>query len=326
MSKRTYSLDLARFFSCVFVVFFHYFFLSYHLGFSEYKVDIFRYGFVGVYIFFFISGFVIWDSVSTKSIKQFIINRIFRLYPLYWISVLISSYLLIVIFKLDIDLITILSNLTMLQKVIGEPDLDGVYWTLFVEILFYFWVCLFFNLGVNKEKITSLFLLIVLIDKFIIINETIRVIFIIEYLPFFAAGIIATDIFKKIRIFDGLKFLLFMILGSNVIFEKTHKMIISYDVGFDITITIAIYIISICLMYIFKGMNNQSYTKKVLFLSALTYPIYLFHQNIGYLLFNEFKVNSKIEFLFFGLFIFTCIFIFSKLINGIERVALNVLR
>ena len=45
-----------------------------------------KYGYLGVNLFLLISGFVILVSSDGKSPRQFVISRIVRLYPTYWVA------------------------------------------------------------------------------------------------------------------------------------------------------------------------------------------------------------------------------------------------
>lgn len=89
---------------------------------------------------FMISGFVIPKSIRGRSwphIRDFWIRRLFRLYPAYWLS-LIAGYL--VVWRLygrtlpNLDLVV---NVFCLQKPLGFTSVQGVYWTLAVELYFY---------------------------------------------------------------------------------------------------------------------------------------------------------------------------------------------
>ena len=94
----------------------------------------FNVGSFGVVVFFLISGFVI--PYSAFGLKRragiaFPIARAFRLYPAYWISLLAAALL----FHPALPLVLV--NGTMVQRLIGQPDVLGVYWTLEIEIFFY---------------------------------------------------------------------------------------------------------------------------------------------------------------------------------------------
>ncbi|VAO54407.1 Uncharacterized protein conserved in bacteria [Klebsiella pneumoniae] len=89
--------------------------------------------------FFMISGFVIPYSFKKepRCYSIFITTRFFRLYPAYWFSLILA---VLVYYSLNIPLPTIkqfLANITMFQMGIGQQNIIGVYWTLFIELIFY---------------------------------------------------------------------------------------------------------------------------------------------------------------------------------------------
>lgn len=96
-----------------------------------------KYGAYGVDLFFVISGFVILMSGWGRTPAQFIASRIARLYPAYWVAVLLTSILVIGSGSTPFDPQKILVNLTMLQSAYNIGHVDPVYWTLFVELHFY---------------------------------------------------------------------------------------------------------------------------------------------------------------------------------------------
>ncbi|WP_051248748.1 acyltransferase family protein [Inquilinus limosus] len=115
--------------------------------------DVIDLGKVGVIMFFAISGFVIPFSFPNGAapIRRFAISRLFRLYPAYWFS--IAAYLALILiaaapFPPAAD---ILANLTMAQTAMGQPNLIGVYWTLFIELIFYMLCALAFAAGLLRK-------------------------------------------------------------------------------------------------------------------------------------------------------------------------------
>lgn len=114
-------------------------------------------GRVGVILFFAISGFVIPSSLraignQTKAdaLRVFLIRRVFRLYPAYWLSV-VGAALLGLLFMTPFSLQTVLLNLTMIQSVFGAPDVLGLYWTLRLELIFYIACACLFTLGALQQ-------------------------------------------------------------------------------------------------------------------------------------------------------------------------------
>lgn len=109
-------------------------------------------GSLGVQLFFMVSGLVILLSALGRSPARYLGSRVGRLYPAYWVAVLLAGLLLFVIWPEAGEgrsPVQILTNLTMLQGGLGggQPHLDGVYWTLWIELKFYATVLVLLLLG-----------------------------------------------------------------------------------------------------------------------------------------------------------------------------------
>ena len=88
------------------------------------------FGWVGVEIFFVISGFVIANSASGSTAKNFLRGRILRLYPAVWFCATIT----LLVRSPDDRLFPYLRSIALVPK---GPWISSVYWTLAVEIAFY---------------------------------------------------------------------------------------------------------------------------------------------------------------------------------------------
>jgi peptidoglycan/LPS O-acetylase OafA/YrhL len=111
-------------------------------------------GRIGVVIFFAVSGFVIPSSLRgerRESCREFLIKRLFRLYPVYWFSIPFGLITFWYIWGKDISLSSILWNLTMLQEAMGHPSVQGQYWTLQTELAFYVLCVVLFVQGVLRS-------------------------------------------------------------------------------------------------------------------------------------------------------------------------------
>ncbi|MFI1582260.1 acyltransferase family protein [Embleya sp. NPDC020630] len=100
---------------------------------------VFAFGLLGVELFFLISGFVICMSAWGRSPRQFFVSRVARLYPMYWVAVLLTSAVLVSVTTplAAPSFDTVLTNLTMLQTPLGVSNVDSVYWSLWPELAFY---------------------------------------------------------------------------------------------------------------------------------------------------------------------------------------------
>lgn len=106
-------------------------------------------GFMGVEIFFVISGFVIAYSVrdgdySFRYLGLFALRRSIRLDPPYWCTIALECFLLFLSAKLIPSLVRplpgvaqTLSHLIYAQQILGYEDIVPVFWTLCYEIQFY---------------------------------------------------------------------------------------------------------------------------------------------------------------------------------------------
>ncbi|MFB6512417.1 acyltransferase family protein [Streptomyces virginiae] len=137
-------LDGIRVLAALGVLFYHYFALESAWG--KAPAEVFPhahrfavYGWLGVEIFFLVSGFVICMSAWGRSVGDFAMSRISRLFPAYWAAVAFTS--LVLFLSPEIRAVRgfsdVMVNLSMLQGGVGVPNIDDAYWTLFVEFKFY---------------------------------------------------------------------------------------------------------------------------------------------------------------------------------------------
>lgn len=131
-AQRFGALDLLRLVAALAVLLFHWSFTfpSRSGAPMEVRLSGAQYGWLGVELFFLISGFVILMSASESKAGRFVRLRAIRLYPGFWICCTLTA------------LVTNsfggwLANLTMVPAWLGVRPIDDVYWTLLVELEFY---------------------------------------------------------------------------------------------------------------------------------------------------------------------------------------------
>ncbi|MEU3334176.1 acyltransferase family protein [Streptomyces sp. NPDC002144] len=113
------------------------------------------YGWIGVEIFFVISGFVICMSCWGRSPRQFFVSRVIRLYPAYWFAIAFTTAVLVVLPGVwdRMRARDVLLNFTMLQAGSKVGNVDGVYWTLWSELRFYLLFLLVVATGLTYRKV-----------------------------------------------------------------------------------------------------------------------------------------------------------------------------
>jgi peptidoglycan/LPS O-acetylase OafA/YrhL len=108
-----------------------------------------RHGYVGVAIFFVLSGFVIAHSLNDKrmslpDIGVFMLKRSLRLDPPYWVAIVIAvSFSMIASLAVrdraadEFSLEQIAAHVFYLQDILGYRQVNPAFWTLCLEIQFY---------------------------------------------------------------------------------------------------------------------------------------------------------------------------------------------
>jgi peptidoglycan/LPS O-acetylase OafA/YrhL len=294
--KRVHEIDLLRFLAALSVVFFHYAFRGYAAddkSIMPYPLlePYFKYGYLGVELFFMISGFVILMTASSGSLKKFAISRIVRLYPAFWVCCSLTFIAILAVGgqRYSATWTQYLVNLTMISGLFGVASIDGAYWSLFVELQFYALVAVILFLG--KIHRAQLYLVIWLLAVYVL------TLFPIKYLSYFlltahAAYFIAGATYYYIWLQGLNKTNIGLIVFSWLLALYQSKSVLlsleqHYQTAMNQTTVIVIISVFFLLMLLIAVKRTGYWGRRPWLLTgALTYPLYLLHQNIGYMVFN----------------------------------------
>lgn len=332
IKTRISEIDALRGIACIMVVLHHFGKLSLVNNFGS------NMGWMGVDLFFIISGLVISLTIKNNTNwKYFLINRFSRLFPTYWICLIISTLSIVVFYNFLNDSILsenppgfplvklFLANFTMLQYYLDLADIDGSYWTLIIELLFYVFIFLFLILKKKHllELIGGVCLLLPLAMGIaykenifaVYAQKTNRLVPLIVYFPLFYSGIIFYKIKLEEKTLMRWLLLFFCFCIQLFLFGEFYGVdnyTINQFIEYALLLTL-IYLTFILFVYDKLKFIANKYT---IFIGNISYCIYLIHQTLGLHILLPFMHNYlSINFWVSSFFTLFIIVLISYLIN-----------
>jgi peptidoglycan/LPS O-acetylase OafA/YrhL len=300
--ERIAVLDLMRFVAALSVVIFHYGFRGYAAGGSQLVSfsalsPFARYGYLGVNLFFMISGFVISMSAEGKSAASFAASRFRRLYPAYWVACTLTfvAVPLLGAPHLAGTFHQWLVNLTMLQQAFGVPDIDGSYWSLFAELRFY--LLIFLIWAGRLFRFLPAFLVVwaayLLAAKRGVFWPPSRFA-IFPYGAYFIAGAAFYLVYRKRAL--PVAWALVGVSGVLAYYECTRdaRHLTRYFEEPISPLVAASIVLTFFVIFALLALRKLDGVARPWFFTvgAMTYPLYLIHQYIGYALINKLANGS----------------------------------
>ena len=326
--NRIQELDALRGIAALMVLVFHFSLLSPDL------LKFTKFGVTGVDLFFIISGFVI--TMSLERIQfgyQFVINRFSRLYPTYWTAVTFTFGIICLnkyCFGADpqtpLPTHDFLYNLTMFQYYFGVKDLDGPYWTMIIEMLFYLVMLYLFLIKSLKSAVAILIPLVLLgtiLTEFHWFQPFSMAYFknfpLAQSLPLFVSGILFYRIFTKQE--NKLLNILLIIgcyLLQVLLFTRTGRANYYISQG-EYKAVLAVYYV-LFFLFVF-GKLHFIVNKGTLFLGKISFALYLIHQyfSIYFLIPNLMKWGINYYISAFLIALPLCVLIAAAMTYRIER-------
>lgn len=287
--RRIVELDALRALAAINLVFFHFthvYQVKYgYVGSLGFELP---YGKYGVQLFFMLSGFVnAMTLLRKRKASDFLVNRVLRIYPSFWLVVLLNVLLFSTapIALGSITPQTVFANFTALPSLFGAENMEPVTWTIQIELIFYGIILLMFLTGALERTFRTVCCFVILslvgclsIDYMGSINPNttsysvltfFRGLFILDYLPLFAIGMLLHEIYSK----RGNRWLniagvLFSAIVFHTIDNYGHNPVIT--VGFIGLLTASAY-----------GKLPFLRLKPFVFISVISYALYLVHNNLG---------------------------------------------
>lgn len=258
-------------------------------------------GFYGVYLFFLISGYVIFMSLTrTRRPMDFVVSRFSRLYPAYWAAVVLTFVVvrLVGLPGLEVSLPDGVVNLTMLQKYLLLPEVDRVYWTLAVELAFYAIVFALYWGGMLSARRLPLTLWIWLAlgvawRLFLTAGPQVPGVeyvglhlLILPYAQFFVAGMCLFEIHRSGKASSSLV----LLVAAAPLVQYIQSPIQAIPVSAFQSAVVAVFLIAVFIATV-EGRLPWLSSRPLLELGAISYTLYLVHMNIGYVMLRWFSAR-----------------------------------
>jgi peptidoglycan/LPS O-acetylase OafA/YrhL len=277
----------------------------------QYEQSIFQYGFFGVQLFFIISGFVISQTLQkTSTLKAFAVKRLIRLWPA---MILCSTITFFVVMLMDQrqqfpffhsrTVLDFLPSWTFIPPILwnailnreGIAYVDGVYWSLFAEIVFYIFGGIIFFLKPRAFLqnwlgatlfVNSIRLVTSPKNHFLFpdnINSVFSIIYNVylelhfSYWVYFSLGVFFYHLYSKNIRHRSAIVMMAMLVGLEVYFIGDNTLRI---------LLLAVIVLFLILVYRESWLSFLR-LKGVVWIGLVSYPLYLLHENIGIILINR---------------------------------------
>ncbi len=295
MKRRMPGLDVIRAVSAVMILLYHYSDrYNTHEVFHQYRGDWafrFSWGSVAVIAFFFLSGYLMERTLhSQPKPLDFLKKRAVRIYPVFWVAVLLTTAVMAILYPDAVRSVKdIVLNFTMLPSLLKAQPVDGVYWTMQHELFFYIIVGMILIVcRMTKKNISRLLVLLWTVWSiaawFIAqrfdhaIESLLRIVTVAEYAGVFVLGIALCGIFRDKK--------------QPAVWATLALAVISCFLwqGLDRLAFLAV----TALVVVYINLRPQSFlntengfTRVCTWVAAISYPLYLTHQYIGYAIINR---------------------------------------
>ena len=280
--------------------------------------DIAKYGYLGVQLFFGVSGYLILMSTTNRSAWQFAKGRIKRIYPLYWVAIILITAItfLPTLSKTHPGFWQFLASSTMFPTAFNQGWVDGAHWFMLVEIQLYVFIFAVLKVGAGKylPTIFPIWSIVIFIWYLFELNR-----FSIWYLygpfSFICGGAIIYSIkqwgwtpLRAAGLITAVGGGLYSRVGS---LDKLSE-IRNTQYSDKVVTVIVLFIFGLLLLTLLPKVSNIHIPGAVFF-GAITYPLFLIHGRLGYMALERFANEQNKYFVYLILVILAIIIAYLML-------------
>ena len=288
-SGRILELDAIRALTCLNLLLFHFTYVyANKYGFASDLGFSLPYGKYGVQLFFMLSGLVnAMTLIQKRKPGDFLASRCIRILPSYWLVICLNLVLFstLSMYNQTISWESTLANLSTLPNLLGHENMEPVTWTLQVEMLFYLFLLGLFLLGLLERPLRSMMIAVTSCVACCLFFDWYRQVephsswngffhvadelLFMRNLPLFSMGILLNELRckrgKPVRLWLGT---VFSGMAFHLVDLRDHNPAVT--VLLMATLTAAAY-----------GKLPFLRFRPLVFISVISYPLYLLHNNLG---------------------------------------------
>lgn len=283
-------ITVLRFFASFLVVLYHYTYRYFERN-DVNGYELFAFGSIGVEMFFILSGYLLINSIVKYDSRTFIYQRFKRIYPTYVAGMFLTILIVYLLIDKSPAFSDLIANMLFLNIPFGIDSIDGVYWTLFIEVCFYL---MLFLLSLVTKRVPEVFVGIAVLTLALRVGKidcpTISILSIFSYGWLFASGA-ALRLFQKTNSTWYMILGLLLLLGHSFYVKMTLKELV-------------IVLVTFVIIDLSSRVKNLNLPKSMVFLGTISYPVYLTHQEVGYALFDVLGWSKVLVLLVIGLIVF----------------------
>jgi peptidoglycan/LPS O-acetylase OafA/YrhL len=223
----------------------------------------------GVIFFFLLSGYLISKSSEVTRPTAFLVRRLCKIYPAYWVSIAVIICL-IMPSAAHPDVKRIVGNVLLMQDILKVDYFNNVFWSLLVEVKYYLLITLISAL--NLKRILCFLPYVLVLTNFILFQITGKTSALLLWMPLFFVGM---EIYTSYTNSWGAKHVS-RLLGVTII--ATASLGFFYKYGANLAMFFLILgVMSLIIAHFYKTIPAT-----LKFLATISYSLYLYHTAVGY--------------------------------------------
>jgi peptidoglycan/LPS O-acetylase OafA/YrhL len=213
---------------------------------------------------------------------------------------MLLSFIVIFLFggpEIQVTFPQLVANTIIVSPALHQKFVDGAYWSIVCELIFYGWVFLFKLVGVFDKRMIGILLtwvLISLLNELVIHSTALSWVLITKYSGFFALGVLLYH--GRFYGWSAQTILIIMISFALSILQTSDDIyyhsqyyqdtMFSTKVGMLICLAMTL---TVATVVVFEDCRHRR--GLFLLIGGITYPLYLIHQNIGYIALNKINIG-----------------------------------